>query len=90
MLTSVPILDELSSGGVWGVGMFHYIMEHLLLVERGEGHVTIVNVVYVVVELGNEERNILSVWFVVHYIENRYLIASSGIVMYMYSSESRR
>ena len=37
-------------------------MEHFLLVKRGEGHVTIIDVIYVVVELRNEECNVL--WFV--------------------------
>ena len=41
--------------------MFHDIMEQLLLVERGEWHVLVVNVVDVVVELGNEECNVLAI-----------------------------
>ena len=41
--------------------MLHDIVEQLFLVERGEWHVPVVDVVDVVVELGNEECNVLAI-----------------------------
>ena len=39
--------------------MLHDVMKQLFLVERWEGHVAIVNIVDMVVKLGDKECNIL-------------------------------
>ena len=39
--------------------MLHDVMKQLFLVERWEGHVAIVNIVDVVVKLGDKECNVL-------------------------------
>ena len=39
--------------------MLHDIMKQLFLVERWEGHVAIINIVDVVVKLGDKECNVL-------------------------------
>ena len=42
--------------------MLHDIMKYLFLVERWEGHVAIVNIVDVIVKVGDEECNVLNVY----------------------------
>ena len=39
--------------------MLHDVMKQLFLVERWEGHVAIINIVDVVVKLGDKECNVL-------------------------------
>lgn len=39
--------------------MLHDVMKDLFLIERWEGHVAIVNIVDVVVEFWDKERNVL-------------------------------
>ena len=50
LTSQVPILDEVE-GRVRGDGTFHDFMEHLFLVQRWEGHVAVIDVVDVGVEI---------------------------------------